>query len=257
MPDSARTTSQSLARHNESISAEDLPQTFRDFIEIARRLRVRYVWIDSLCIIQNTREDWEKEAAQMASVYSKSYLTISASSSADGSGGCHVVDGVRSFGPVDIECHLNTTGSSTESSTQLYRLWSRDTFPVGQVLSEDPLTQRGWCLQERELSPRVVQYSKGTIRWECRELKATIEFPWADHASFDVGRLFDGESSSRPTTIGNPINDSNPLDDVTKQRLSWFELVDRYTSRALTRQTDILPALSGIVRSIGESISDE
>ncbi|KAH6886852.1 heterokaryon incompatibility protein-domain-containing protein [Thelonectria olida] len=257
MPASGKTTSQTLEAHESSISMGDLPPTFQDFIEIARRLKVRYVWIDSLCIIQNSRQDWEKEAAQMASVYSNAYLTISASGSADGRGGCRVADNVRSCGPVDIECQSNSASSSREDSITVFRLWSRDTYPIGQILGSDPLTKRGWTLQERELSPRVVHYSKDTIRWECCELRATIEFPWGDFGSFDVGRLFDGGSSSRPTQIGLPINDSKPIDEVTKQRLSWFELVDRYTSRSLTKQTDILPAFSGIARSIAESTSDE
>ncbi|KAF4459405.1 heterokaryon incompatibility [Fusarium albosuccineum] len=257
MPETGRTTSLTLERHKVSISPADLPQTFQDFIDIARRLDIRYVWIDSLCIIQDSREDWEKEAAQMASVYSMAHLTISASGSADGRGGCRVVDAVRSFGPFDLERHIDSASSSTGESTAVFRLWSRDTYPVGQVLTSDPLTKRGWTLQERELSPRIVHYSRDTIRWECCELRATIEFPWGDPGSFDQGRMFDGGSSSRPTTIGPPINDSKPLADVTKQRLSWFELVDRYTHRSLTKQMDILPALSGIARSIAESTSDE
>jgi hypothetical protein len=69
--------------------------------------------------------------------------------------------------------------------------------------------------------------------------------------------LFDGGSFTRPTLIGPPNSGSTPIDAVTKQRLSWFELVGRYTSRSLTKQTDILPAFSGLARSIAESTSDE
>lgn len=265
MPEAGCTTSRTLERYHVSIPEESLPRTFRDFIAIARRLEIRYVWIDSLCIVQDSREDWEREAAQMADVYSNAYLTIAASGSADGRGGCHVLDGARSCGPVDIACQASSSSSrspdlpadESSSSAVVFRIWSRDTYPAGQVLPADPLMTRGWTLQERELSPRMVHYSKDTIRWECRELRATIEFPWGDAASFDVGRLFDGGSSSRPTLIGQPINDSKPLDKVTRQRLSWFELVDRYTSRSLTKQTDILPAFSGIARSIAGGTSDE
>lgn len=264
MPDSGKTTSQTLKDHLVSISPSNLPRTFQDFVENTRRLAVPYVWIDSLCIIQDSRADWESEAAQMASVYSNAHLTIAASGSADGKGGCQVVDNVRSYGPVDIECPVNLdhTASSDSAatgsaSTKTFRLWSRDTYPIGQILGIDPLTQRGWTLQERELSPRIVHYCRDTIRWECCELRATIEFPWGDGASFDVGRLFDGGSFTRPTLIGVPHNASKPVDTITKQRLSWFELVGRYTSRSLTKQTDILPAFSGISRSIAETTSDE
>ncbi|PHH59907.1 hypothetical protein CDD81_2395 [Ophiocordyceps australis] len=252
MPASGKTTLATLNNHRASVRAQGLPRTFQDVIEIARRLGVGYVWIDSLCIIQDSRQDWEREAAQMASVYSNAHVTIAASASSDGRGGCQVDNEMRPFGPVDMEYASEAAGSA-----QVFRLWSRASSPVGQVLAQDALTRRGWTLQERELSPRVAHYSKDTIRWECRELWATLEFPWGDGASFDVGRLFDGGSSARPTTFGEPINNSKTLDDATKQRLSWFELVSRYTSRALTKQSDILPAFSGIARTIAESTSDE
>jgi hypothetical protein len=84
MPESGKTTQTSLESHQARIAYHDLPLTFRDFIDIARRLDVRYVWIDSLCILQDSKEDWESEAVQMGDVYSKSYLTIAASGSASG-----------------------------------------------------------------------------------------------------------------------------------------------------------------------------
>jgi hypothetical protein len=247
MPEHGKTTSETLESYSVSIPENNLPKTFQEFIGIARSLDVRYVWIDSLCIVQDSLDDWEKEAAQMASIYSNAYLTIAASGSSDGAGGCHVMQNVRSYGPVDIDCKVEkpSSPSSTEDSAQLFRLWSRDTYPIGQILSSDPLSKRGWTLQERELSPRVVHYSRDTIRWECRQLRATIEYPWGDGGSFDLGRLFDGR------------NNSKEIDDVTKQRLSWFELVDRYTKRSLTKQPDILPAFSGMARHIAESSSDE
>ncbi|KHO01395.1 Heterokaryon incompatibility [Metarhizium album ARSEF 1941] len=261
MPEAGKTMVKTLNDHLASIAEDRLPRSFRDFVQNTRRLGVPYVWIDSLCIVQDSREDWEREAAQMADVYSNAHLTMAASGSADGRGGCQVADHVRSYGPVDIECRVNVDATApardSTAATIAFRLWSRDTYPVGQILGIDPLTKRGWSLQERELSPRVVHYCRDTIRWECRESRATIEFPWCDAASFDVGRLLDGASFTRPTLIGVPNVSSKPLSFVTKQRLSWFELVDRYTSRALTKQTDILPAFSGIARSIAATTSDE
>jgi Heterokaryon incompatibility protein (HET) len=62
---------------------ETAPQAFRDAIPITRALDCRYLWIDSLCIIQHDRAGWENESAMMAEVYSNSYLTISAANSDD------------------------------------------------------------------------------------------------------------------------------------------------------------------------------
>lgn len=69
------------------IALADLPQTFRDAVKITKKLGLRYLWIDSLCILQDDDEDWEREASRMADVYAKSYITIAASASRDDSSG--------------------------------------------------------------------------------------------------------------------------------------------------------------------------
>ena len=85
------------------IKVSDLSLTFRDAINIARKLRIPYVWIDSMCIIQDSNEDWEKEAADMTSVYSEAFLTISATSSTNSSEGCKTDQESIPMGPVVLE----------------------------------------------------------------------------------------------------------------------------------------------------------
>ncbi len=69
------------------ITLSDLPTTFRHAISVSRKLDVRYLWSDSLCIIQDDTEDWALQSSKMAAIYSNSFLTIAASSSKDSSGG--------------------------------------------------------------------------------------------------------------------------------------------------------------------------
>jgi hypothetical protein len=256
MPDTARTVTATLEKHKTSIQETELSRTFRDFIAIARRLGIQYVWIDSLCIIQDDGADWEKEASQMASVYSNAYLTIAASSSADGNGGCAVWDSERSLGPLDVDCVPMEADFAATTSNYKFRVWTRNPSPTG--ISNDPLQTRGWTLQERELSPRVVNYCKDTIRWECRGLRASLEFPWDDSLSFNgEHRHFDAEQSiflpmpgvKRPTEL--------PADPSTKIAVAWMGLVVKYTSRRLTKDSDKLPAISGIARTIAARTSDE
>ncbi|KAF4633597.1 hypothetical protein G7Y89_g4522 [Cudoniella acicularis] len=47
------TTNNDAARQFESLWLERLPAIFRDILNLARRLKVQYVWIDTLCIIQH------------------------------------------------------------------------------------------------------------------------------------------------------------------------------------------------------------
>jgi hypothetical protein len=67
---------------------DELPKTFRDAIIISRNLGIEYMWIDSLCIVQDDPRDWELEAAKMGEIYSNAFLVIAASSSVDGDSGC-------------------------------------------------------------------------------------------------------------------------------------------------------------------------
>ncbi|PQE21457.1 Heterokaryon incompatibility protein [Rutstroemia sp. NJR-2017a BBW] len=256
MPDTARTITATLEKHKISIQEADLSRTFQDFIGIARRLGIQHVWIDSLCIIQDDGADWEKEASQMASVYSNAYLTIAASSSADGNGGCAVWDSERSVGPLDVDCIPVEADFAPATANYKFRVWTRNPSPTG--ISNDPLQTRGWTLQERELSPRVVNYCKDTIRWECQSLHASLEFPWDDSLSFNGDhRHFDAEQSIFLPMPGVNRSSNLPTDPRTETAVSWMELVVKYTSRRLTKDSDKLPAISGIARTIAERTSDE
>jgi hypothetical protein len=102
------TTKDTIQERKEGIPLEDLPQTFKDAVSLTRNLGIQYLWIDSLCIIQQDTEDWEKEASKMGSVYSHSYLNIAATSSMGGDGGCFQKRQVlmaQDLHPSAMRCH--------------------------------------------------------------------------------------------------------------------------------------------------------
>ena len=244
MPNTATTTSSTIAERLKSIPLAGLPRTFADFIDIARRLNVQFVWIDSLCIIQDSKEDWAREAAQMASVYSSAFCTIAASASADGHGGCHVDRRSEPYGPVILP--LTEIDVNGNPSIQSVRVFSQFGKPTVNILQQDPLSGRAWTFQERELSHRILHYSKDSIRWECRVLKASLQFPWQDIKSFNgSNRTFDVGQIGAPRS-GQQFNDK----PNGKDQEVWFQAVQNYTNRALTKQADVLPAFSGIARAV-------
>ena len=83
-----KTITTNLSERFCEIKMKELPKTFQHAVIITRRLGIRFLWIDSLCIVQDDPYDWEIEASKMASIYSGSYLTIMAVSSVDSRGGC-------------------------------------------------------------------------------------------------------------------------------------------------------------------------
>lgn len=134
-----------------------LPKTFQDAVVVTRKLGKRFLWIDSLCIIQDDKQDWEKESKLMEQVFSSAYCTIAATSAGDSTEGF---------------LHSNHSPSSTQFVSVPYTLKSPlyvcqaiDDF--GRDVLEGKLNQRAWVLQERALSHRTIHITKTQTYWEC------------------------------------------------------------------------------------------
>lgn len=153
MPEEGKTTLANLGARQRSIDYETLPKTLRDAIEVTRSLEIPYVWIDALCIVQDSYPDWEREAATMGQVYSNATLTIAAAASDHCDGG--FLHAFRQQNP-----HRRSNPQPPDSD------WI-DTF------SGNPLLRRGWTLQERELSSRIIHFTATQALWECRAARYT------------------------------------------------------------------------------------
>lgn len=121
------TTMNTLAERKAGIPLSDLPPTFQDAVQLTRRLGVKYLWIDSICILQDDISDWEKESALMGSIYSSSYLNIAATHSGDSRGGLFSRRWVPSYCDVSeqlpSELDIKTseiTGKSPSENTGIY-----------------------------------------------------------------------------------------------------------------------------------------
>jgi hypothetical protein len=97
------TTTINLQAHKSAIDFSTLPQTLKDAIVVVRWLGIEYIWIDCLCILQDSKADWEHESARMADVYSNAHLTIAASRAEHCGEGFLGVRKVRTPLCVDIE----------------------------------------------------------------------------------------------------------------------------------------------------------
>jgi hypothetical protein len=74
----------------DGIAWADMPATFRDAITLAEKLGIFYIWIDSLCIVQDDLDDWTRESLSMAGIYANGCLTIAAASAASCSEGFRI-----------------------------------------------------------------------------------------------------------------------------------------------------------------------
>jgi hypothetical protein len=141
-------TKENLAQLQQAIDLE-MSATFRDAIFVTRQLRIKYLWIDALCIVQDDMEDWRRESGRMASIYGSSTLTLSATSSLSPS------DGLAMKRPTTI-AYEQADINGIMHSVHIRKSISHDFLHKGRNSFEQyPTLARGWCLQERLLSPRV------------------------------------------------------------------------------------------------------
>ncbi|KAL8919614.1 MAG: hypothetical protein Q9172_004917 [Xanthocarpia lactea] len=151
------------------IDMASLPRTFRDAIFACRKFGVRYLWIDALCIMQDSEQDWKTESAKMQYVYSNAFLTLAANASSDSTGGLFQERKPSLVNPVIV----NPTWEGTTSKG--YVVIPRQFWKYN--VSDSPLNQRAWVLQERYLSPRVLHFGETQLLWECRTQDCCETYP--------------------------------------------------------------------------------
>ncbi|KAL8673381.1 MAG: hypothetical protein Q9168_002207 [Polycauliona sp. 1 TL-2023] len=234
-----------------------LPKTFRDSILLARELEIKYLWIDSLCIIQDSSADWETESGNMGDIYANAYATICASSAAG--------DDVGFFVPrPDTTCGKLVSYDEDAPSADLrvrriprhYRSLKGIAFLGTKPMPEEgPSITRAWATQEQILSRRVIYYCVDEIAFECNSLLAcecgSLEELTGPDGPRDAHIMFD-VSWDEPQYRRLFLDQQSPADLYTQ----WRGLLVHYTAKKLTKATDILPALSGIASKIQQSSGD-
>lgn len=239
-------TTETIESFTIALPYQDLPANFRDAITITRELGVRYLWIDSLCIIQDSKHDWEVESMKMADVYRHAVLTISALSSPGSTHGILTKDSQLSP-PTD---HVKLFDHTTSRKLNVSRKNARSEYLTGLAVN-CPLHKRGWCLQEMILSPRQLLYGEQQIYWKCPH-----GFRDATGAGPSLGRRFPSHQVFETLTsvlyadILRPSTRLGMEHDINTVLDEYYKLVQEYSDRQLSFGSDKLPALAGIVQRL-------
>lgn len=234
--------------------AADLPSTILDAIEVARNLHIPFLWVDSLCIVQDDDVNKDVEIDKMADIYGNATLTISAANSASCKEGIFKSRLVEQLSSQLFKLPFQVPGKGMGS---LFLAVSSKPYRPGH-LGDDPTDYRAWTLQEHVLSPRILYYSYQHVYWLCRETKdADGGLGPRDHSSlgFGEGRLkhcamnkSTGEID--PTVPPYGYGDADLLhlykNPNRKWQLIWELLLGNYQNRRLTEPGDRLMAISAI-----------
>ncbi|KAK2040738.1 heterokaryon incompatibility protein [Colletotrichum somersetense] len=238
------------------VRLDKLPKTFQEAIQVTRRLGVRFLWIDSLCILQDRDDlsDWLVEAAQMHKVYSHSFCNISAAGARDSSKGLFLGRDPRISHTTDVRICLEGLGLQSETGCMDCSIL--DLIFWGNNIGQCPLNTRGWVLQERLLSPRVLHFARDQLFWECREHTAAECYPESLPMALRNGvpanfkKLDPVARSSRLAASGITSNDPMFYHGV------WNSIIRAYSNTRLTKSSDKLIALSGVAKYFATRIND-
>ncbi|CAI9634172.1 unnamed protein product [Alternaria burnsii] len=226
----------------DGIDIDELPLTFQQAIMLTKSLGVEYIWIDSLCIIQDDENDWANECTRMTSVYMNSFINIGANAAVDSRGGLFHERSWKSVNPLSV--HL--TYIPTNWHRKPVVLWPNP--ESGNPLDHAPLGDRGWVVQERLLAPRTVHFLAHKVVWECDECQAS---------ETDATGKLEYTSLSRRTYLAVSRPPGNGAGDRTTQFLwTWSDIVKLYSTGKLSVATDKLVALSGVAKFMYEHRQD-
>ncbi|KAK8119754.1 uncharacterized protein PG998_004380 [Apiospora kogelbergensis] len=233
-------TTANLAEYTSSVPTRLLPQTYRDAAAVARRLGVNYIWIDSLCIIQDSREDWSIESSTMGKVYENGVCNIAASSASDGTQGLFFERKGNLVFPATASFQ---NGELAAQKMGFYTQSQKDTFAG---LDRKPLNTRGWVVQERLLAARNISFTDTCIFYECaEEMGCEIGMPHNFPYLRGPGIRYKHGSQMHP---GERLPDSIRSLQPSSQWLQWTNIVEYYKWARLTFPADRLVAISGLAK---------
>ncbi|KAI1370127.1 HET-domain-containing protein [Hypoxylon crocopeplum] len=228
VPEKSRfcTNRSNIERHKESIDVDMLPKTFRDAVTITRGLGIQYLWIDSLCIIQQDMDDWGVNAGKMETVFSSAYCTIAASSA------CSYLDGFIH--------HRDDRPSVTVQIGDRKLHFCKYVDNFHRDVEEAALNKRGWVLQERALSRRTIHFTSNQLYLEC-----------GDGVRCEtLARL----RNSKAEFLGDPNFPNTALQYFRDGRIVLFQtLYGMYSRLAFTVPTDRSMGIIGLERRLART----
>ena len=224
----------------DGILLASLPSTFRDAVIATHIMGFSYLWIDSLCIIQDSSSaDWSLEIAHMDNIYGNAVCNLADSDSLDSNGG--LFRDVYRITSEPCKVYPQWNHHEMDKNGPYYAF---DRFGWQKEVTDAPLNLRAWVLQERMLSPRTLHFGRSQIYWECRMLSVGHNVP---------------ELVVETTSYEQDLRTKTRLYEVDDQHLLhfWRYIIQHYSRCGLTKRSDKLAAVQGIAHSIQKRLPED
>ncbi|KUJ19941.1 HET-domain-containing protein [Mollisia scopiformis] len=245
------TTAATLSTYIQCLPS-NLSNSISDAITVCRKLGVRYLWVDALCIIQDDETDKAGQLSSMGTIYKQALFTIAAAGVAQASDSFLKGKG-SNFDPTFAHLPFFVDDSIC-GEVQIIEHGFRDVVPE----DSQPLFSRGWTLQEMLLSPRLLIFDTNQLLLKCGELRfkpvQTTYLSYEDYSCPDMPSAVLGEPND-DTSLGTWGSKSMTRREEM-QASTWAALVKEYSRRDLSFMSDRLPALAGVVAELSNSWGD-
>lgn len=260
-PKTPRLTVKSYQDFVAGVSWRSMPGVFRDACRVARILRIRYLWIDSICIFQDNKADVSDQLQQMQDIYSNAVCNLSALTASAES--LFVSRTPLAIGSRNVP--LSPLKHRVDTPVML-----RDEDLWVMAVDISALAERGWVLQEQLLAQRTLYFSANQILWDCREGRCSETYPAlcgavaprSDHSNGSAAKSLYHYSPLDEVreTIGEATsfihrNGTHLPQNFGKEYLmsGWCKFVTQYSRKQLTFEEDRLPAISGIAKQFAQA----
>ncbi|KAH0444751.1 hypothetical protein CcaCcLH18_00409 [Colletotrichum camelliae] len=228
----------------EGICTDLLPATIRDAINVTHSLGIPYLWVDSMCIVQDSREDKERELKKMHLVYENCYVAICVANRESGDGFLDQTTTNVCGKPLgfQVACTLpdGQIGTLVISITEHFQP------------NEDEINQRAWTLQERLLAPRTLYYTNdpSLLYWDCDSLlerhdsQNTTDLELSRSHEWSMGRLRAEVAAPKHHREEEPSTFDDEI--IDKVMLEWKQIVCDYSKRVISHDEDRLNAIASL-----------
>ncbi|KAK0725063.1 hypothetical protein B0H67DRAFT_658060, partial [Lasiosphaeris hirsuta] len=220
-----------------------LPRNFQEAVTLTRDLGLKYLWIDSLCIIQDDPHDWEVESGNMAAIYKNAYVVVGA----DRAKIAHEEFLRQSATPENQLVGKPVAYVPHECAT----LYARPHFLHSNLYTDQSLSQRARNVQEQLLATRMVHFTEHEMVYECRSGGLCCECMELDQKlSGTIRRDYKLPEFARPSS---PLFSSPGIVATTSMYNHWYRTANTILTRGITYPQDLLPALSGLANEFQDS----
>ncbi|RYP56070.1 hypothetical protein DL771_012133 [Monosporascus sp. 5C6A] len=250
--------SSNVDSYETAIPAKKQPPTIMDAAIVCQAMGLEYLWLDALCIIQDDSNDKSIEIAKMPSIYGGATVTIAAARASAVTEGFlgERFPGPREAAIVPFRCLDGELGNITLAK-------------LGEGFeSSDPIDERGWTLQERLLSSRIIEFGSRQTRWICPATRSSgfslegVTDGWRRDVKYGSKRQTEALDLEIIRTVkstldfyGRPRN--SKFREYSKAMKHWEKICETFTERDLTLSSDRAVALSGIAQIFARISGDQ